>query len=173
MITPYFERAPRGRLYHADSRAIWPLLVAGGDGRGVVMFDPQYSEHVHTKSRAGARKSPLHNGDGRVLRASITRTKEFGFEAMTAADRAIFAVAAAAMTTRWCLVFSDIESCHLWRTALTSAGLEYVRTAIWHKIGGTPQFTGDRPAVGCEAITICHVPGVTKQIGRASCRERV
>jgi site-specific DNA-methyltransferase (adenine-specific) len=161
-MTPFFDRAPQVRLYHGNSLALWPHLVAEG-ARGVVMFDPQYSEHVHGKSRAGARKAPLHNGDGRLSKASISRTKDFGFDPMTEADRAVFAVAAAAMTTRWCLVFSDLESAHLWRLALTSAGLEYVRTGLWHKLGGTPQFTGDRPAVAVEAITICHARGVEKR----------
>lgn len=160
--TPFFDRSPRVRLYHGDSRELWPHLVAGGD-RGIVLFDPQYSEHVHSKSRAGARKEPLRDGGGNLSKAAISRTKDFGFDPMTEHDRAIFAVAAAAMTTRWCLVFSDIESCHLWRTALTSAGLEYVRTGLWNKLGGTPQFTGDRPAVACEAVTICHARGVTKR----------
>lgn len=160
--TPFFDRSPRVRLYHGDSRELWPHLVAGGD-RGIVMFDPQYSEHVHSKSRAGARKEPLRDGQGNLSRAAISRTKTFGFDPMTEHDRAIFAVACAAMTTRWCLVFSDLESCHLWRQALTSVGLEYVRTGLWHKLGATPQMTGDRPAVPVEAITICHAAGVTKR----------
>lgn len=161
-VLPAFNH-PRARLYHGDSRELWPRLVSEG-ACGVVMFDPAYSETVHSKSRAGARKAPLKSGpDQKVRRCSIDRAKDFGFDPMTEADRAVLAVAAAAMTTRWCLVFSDLESAHLWRTALTSAGLEYVRTGIWHKLGSTPQFTGDRPAVACEAITICHARGVPKR----------
>ncbi len=33
-----------------------------------VITDPPYSEHVHSKSRAGARKVPLKDGNGRVTR---------------------------------------------------------------------------------------------------------
>jgi DNA modification methylase len=54
------------------------------------------------------------------------------------------------------LVFSDFESAHLWRVDLEATGLEYVRTAIWHKNNGAPQFTGDCPAVPGEAVIICY-----------------
>jgi hypothetical protein len=65
----------------------------------------------------------------------------------------------ARLARRWVLVFSDFESAHLWRHDLEGAGLEYVRTGIWHKGNGAPQFTGDRPAVPGEAIVICHTHG--------------
>ena len=34
-----------------------------------------------------------------------------------------------------------------------------VRFGIWRKRNGAPQFTGDRPGTGWEAIAICHGPG--------------
>jgi len=34
-----------------------------------------------------------------------------------------------------------------------------VRTCIWDKVDGAPQFTGDRPAAGAEAIVVAHQPG--------------
>lgn len=57
------------------------------------------------------------------------------------------------------LVFSDVESDHLWRADLEAAGLDYVRTGAWIKVGSTPQFSGDRPATGFEAVTIAHPKG--------------
>lgn len=68
----------------------------------------------------------------------------------------------------WVLVFSDIESDHLWRGDLTAAGLDYVRTGVWHKVGSTPQFSGDRPATAVEAITICHPKGRKRWNGGGS-----
>lgn len=59
----------------------------------------------------------------------------------------------------WVLVFSDVESDHLWRDDLEAVGLDYVRTGAWIKTGSTPQFSGDRPATGFEAITIAHPKG--------------
>lgn len=52
-----------------------------------------------------------------------------------------------------------MESSNLWSESLTAAGLEYLRTCAWIKLGGAPQFTGDRPAVGFEAIVACHPIG--------------
>ena len=60
------------------------------------------------------------------------------------------------LVRRWVLVFTDGESNHLWRDALTCAGLEYVRTCYWNKLGATPQLTGDRPADHVEHIIVCH-----------------
>jgi site-specific DNA-methyltransferase (adenine-specific) len=48
-----------------------------------------------------------------------------------------------------------------WRHAaqLERAGVPLVRFGIWHKPNGAPQFTGDRPGVGWEAIAILHREG--------------
>jgi hypothetical protein len=42
---------------------------------------------------------------------------------------------------------------------IRSKGLDYVRTCIWDKVDGAPQFTGDRPAAGAEAIVAAHRAG--------------
>lgn len=107
-----------------------------------VITDPPYSEHVHGKSMRGGR------GGGKRV--------GLGFEALRADVRAGCCEQFARLARRWVLVFSDVESAHLWRRDLEAAGLEFVRTGIWVKIGPTPQFTGDRPAAGAEAITIAH-----------------
>ena len=153
-MKPYYERAGV-RLYHGDAREVLPAL----EERGVVIFDPPYSAHTHSKSLAGARKTPLADGNGRMSRCALSRIVEYGFEHLTSAQRRFFAAQAARLSARWTLVFSDVESTWLWRTSLCAAGLEYVRTGLWHKIGGTPQFTGDRPGTAVEAITICHPKG--------------
>lgn len=36
---------------------------------------------------------------------------------------------------------------------------DYVRACIWDKVDGAPQFTGDRPAAGAEAIVCAHPKG--------------
>jgi DNA modification methylase len=113
------------------------------------IFDPPYSEHVHSKSMRGA------NG----WKGDISVKRELGFDAIT--EEQISSMAAICSTTvrRWTLVFSDVESSHLWREAFQRNGLEYVRTLAWIKVGGAPQFTGDRPGVGFEAITVAHPKG--------------
>jgi site-specific DNA-methyltransferase (adenine-specific) len=153
-VKPYYSRGPV-TLFHGDARDVLPTLTE----RGVVIFDPPYSEHTHAKSLAGARKSPLTDGNGRLSRCAISRIVEYGFGHLSASDRRFFAAQAARLAARWTLVFSDTESAHLWRRSLSVAGLDYARTGFWHKIGGTPQFTGDRPGTACEAITVCHPKG--------------
>ena len=127
------------------------------------IMDPPYSAHVHANARSAVRKTPLTDGKGRIGRAQrdrdISRGVDFGFAHVTPETIAVVAAEVARVVRRWTLIFSDVESCHLWREALGQAGLDYVRTAFWHRVGGAPQFTGDRPAVACDAITIAHPRG--------------
>jgi DNA modification methylase len=153
-MKPYYSRGPV-TLFHGDARDVLPTL----EERGVVIFDPPYSEHTHAKSRAGARKAPLHNGKGVVNKACISRVADFQFSHLTPRSRSMFAAHAARLSARWALVFSDTEGATWWRLALEARGLEYVRTAFWDKQCGSPQFTGDRPAVAVEAITVAHPRG--------------
>jgi site-specific DNA-methyltransferase (adenine-specific) len=48
-----------------------------------------------------------------------------------------------------------------WRHAakLEESGLPLVRLGVWVKPNGAPQFTGDRPGTGWEAVAILHRPG--------------
>ena len=129
-----------------------------------VITDPPYSEHTHSKSRCG--NQILYDGNGnKNTHCAISREKEFGFAHITTADMEAVADLTARVSKRWALTFCDVESSHLWSGAMTSAGLDYCRTGAWIKIGGTPQFTGDRPAVGFEAVVICHPKGRKKWNG--------
>lgn len=149
---PYFQDAAV-TLYHGDCRELLPLL----DPVQHVITDPPYSEHVHGKSRRGGAGAPPLDGRGRRVDSSFSRVKEFGFESLSAELRALCGREFSRLASRWVLVFSDVESYHEWRADMPA--LDYVRTGAWVKIGATPQFTGDRPAAGFEAITICHPPG--------------
>lgn len=160
-MKPYYE-ADGITIYHGDCVDLWPLMPTIDHA----IFDPPYSDYVHSKSRRGGSDAPPLDGSGRSVPASFSRVKEFGFGAMTPSLRAFCGTWAASTTRRWILVFSDVESTQEWRDALLTGEdrdgatpLEYVRTGAWVKIGATPQFTGDRPAVGFEAITVCHRKG--------------
>lgn len=152
-MNPYYQRGGV-TLYHGDARDVLPTM----EERGIVIFDPPYSEHTHSKSRAGSRGLE-RDGAGRTPPASFSRVAEFGFDHLSASDRRIFARHVARLAERWALAFSDTESSHLWRRSLSAIGLDYCRTGFWRKLDGTPQFTGDRPAVCAEAITIMHPRG--------------
>jgi hypothetical protein len=120
-----------------------------------VITDPPYSAHVHAKSRRGLKVTHVEGA-----RNEISARRDLGFESIDSATMGACADQFARLARRWVLVFCDIESAHLWRGALVSTGgLEYVRTCAWHKVGGAPQFTGDRPAVWGEAIVVCHPKG--------------
>lgn len=148
-MTPYYQNE-NVTLYHGDCREVLPTLERVDH----VITDPPYSEYVHSKSRAGGREL----GETGFL-ADYSRTVDFGFDSLTPELMHNVAGNIARLTLRWSLVFSDVESTHRWREMIVCAGLDYVRTGAWHKLAATPQFTGDRPAVAFEAITICHAPG--------------
>lgn len=122
----------------------------------VTITDPPYSEHTHKSVRS----AKMHANDrGGRYGSDVRRTVELGFESLTPELREFCAVQFARLTQRWVLVFSDVESDYLWRDDLVTAGLDYVRTGAWVKVGSTPQFSGDRPATGFEAVTIAHPKG--------------
>ena len=141
-MKPYYQD-DAVTLYHGDCLDVLPALEAVDH----VITDPPYSEHTHSNQRAGN------------SRAGISQTRDLGFESLDESTRQESASHFARLVRRWVLVFSDVESCHLWCRELQACGLEYVRTAAWRKLNATPQFTGDRPAVGFETITIAHPPG--------------
>jgi len=104
----------------------------------VVITDPPYGAETHAGARGGS-------GD----------TKLVTFDSVTAEQlREIFAHFAR-VARRW--VVATVE----WRHVLPleqspPAGLRFVRHGVWVKPNGAPQFTGDRPAMGWEAVAILH-----------------
>lgn len=143
------------QLHHGDYRDVLPGLEAVDH----VIADPPYSEKTHTSVRS--RRMGANDRGGRYG-ADLRRQVDLGFDHLTTEDMQFMAREFGRLVKRWVLVFSDVESDHLWRDELTEAGLDYVRTGAWVKRGSTPQFSGDRPATAFEAITICH-PGGRKR----------
>lgn len=117
-------------------------------------FDPPYSGHVHANGRRGHSTRTARDGDGGGR--GIASPRILGFRPITAQEISDTMHLVSMVIRRWTGVFSDVESCHLWREAGERAGLEYVRTAFWSRLLGAPQFTGDRPAVAAEVITLFH-----------------
>lgn len=153
-MTIYYQDE-RVTLYHGKAEDVLPSLGSGSIG--VAITDPPYSAKVHSVARS--RRMVSANDRGGRYGADTRRNVDLGFTHLTPELRHFLATEFARLTTRWTLVFSDVESCHLWRDDLEDAGLDYVRTMAWRKMGSTPQFSGDRPAVAFEAITVAHQPG--------------
>lgn len=152
MVTPYYED-DSVTLYHGDCLEVLPTLETVDH----VITDPPYSAHVHGSSRSSRMLSA--NDHGGRYGADLRRSVDLGFDHITPEVRTGVAAEAARLTRRWVLTFSDIESAGLWREDLEGSGLDYVRTCAWIKVGCTPQFSGDRPAVGFEVITLAHPKG--------------
>lgn len=116
-----------------------------------VVTDPPYSEETHS----GAKTNP-QTELGRWRQGGNESQPLISFDSTTAADlRATFA---AMIPRRWIISFID------WRhiTPLETEppeGVRFVRFGVWIKTNGAPQFSGDRPATGWEAIAIMHKAG--------------
>jgi DNA modification methylase len=144
-VKPYYQDES-ATIYRGDCLEIMAELETVDHA----ITDPPYSGHVHGKNRRGG---SAHRG------AAVSDGRELGFESLSDEVMASAAGHIGRLVKRWVLVFSDVESTSAWRSALSAVGLEYLRTGVWVKPGSTPQFTGDRPAPGFEAITICHPAG--------------
>lgn len=124
----------------------------------VCCTDPPYSARVHTNATQHARAG-LREGNGKLSRAALSRRMDLGFAHLMSSTRRAVAREAGRLVRRWTMAFSDEDSMHLWRRSFEAVGLEAVRSMFWLRRGGAPQFTGDRPAVAVEAITLVHPRG--------------
>jgi site-specific DNA-methyltransferase (adenine-specific) len=123
-------------LYQGDAFDIMPTL---GEVDSIIT-DPPYDAKTHANARSLR---------GRHLISTID------FDSFTEEQFTQFCRNAVTQAKRWVVM-----SC-AWRHAaeLERAGVPLVRFGIWHKPNGAPQFTGDRPGTGWEAIAILHREG--------------
>lgn len=112
----------------------------------VTITDPPYSPSVEMR----ARSLRARGWDGRV------EARTFHYDGLTPELRAGVAQEIGRLTKRWALVFCDVEGLSAWIDDMQACGMRYVRCGAWIRQGGAPQITGDRPAVGFEAIAIFH-----------------
>lgn len=129
-----------------------------------LMIDPPYSREVYVRATGNNTKKGSRTPDRLYKGESMAQLATLAIGEMSADLMALVGTWAAANVKRWALVFSDMESTHLWREALTDIhgrqdALRYVRTAVWVKLNSMPQMSGDRPAVGFEPCTIAHAKG--------------
>lgn len=130
-------------LHHGDCIAGMADVVEPASS---VITDPPYDEHTHSKQRSGTS-------------VGVSEARDLGFAAITDGTIQVLARQFARLSRRWVLVFCADRQIATWGHALMAAGLEWVRLGMWVKLGAAPQFTGDRPAQGHEAIVIAHHPG--------------
>lgn len=167
-MTPYYEQSGV-IIFHGDCINV---LDAVGPLTDHFITDPPYARDVYIRASGPLTKT----GSGTPQRLGVPRGKsgvpmnhpkdggslaKLSAGDIGAVDDLIGPVSRllGALTKRWGLVFSDVESCHLWRAALELASMRYVRTGAWVKPDAMPQMSGDRPSVGFEPATIVHAAG--------------
>jgi DNA modification methylase len=156
-------------IYHGDCTAVLESVAPFCDH---FITDPPYARDVYLRAAGPMTKT----GSGTPARLGVPRGKsgipmnhlkdggslaKLSAGDIGAVDELIEPVSKllAVLTKRWGLVFSDVETCHRWRDALSRASMRYVRTGAWVKPDAMPQMSGDRPAVGFEPATIVHAAG--------------
>lgn len=121
------------QIYCGDSRRIMPGL---GDVDHVIT-DPPYAEQTH----AGARS--LTDIDAPMV----------SFDSISEGELRGAFVEMARHVRRWCIATVDYH--HMPMLEALEA-MRFVRFGVWVKPNGAPQFSGDRPAQGWEAVAILH-----------------
>lgn len=155
-------------ILHGDFRDALSSGLLASLHAAALITDPPYSANVHanaTSARTGGR--------GAVKR-------DLGFEHLSAPDRGLICDVAA-LVSRWSIIFSDLESTHLWRADMAARRVEYVREvahapdapaesdplpARWIR-WTQPQLSGDRPVQGCEAVLTFHATAKGKPVRKA------
>jgi site-specific DNA-methyltransferase (adenine-specific) len=127
-------------LYLGDCREILPTL-----GKvDAVVTDPPYGDtETHAKHLSSI-----------TLRDGTPASQHLGFDGITADQLVDYAKSWVKAASRWVVFTCEWKHAH----RLEDAGF-LVRLGIWRKPDGAPQFTGDRPGTGWEAIAICHRAG--------------
>jgi site-specific DNA-methyltransferase (adenine-specific) len=140
------------------------------DSVDVTIMDPPYENEAHNKRRRtkGVSGADIKRRGGyaaaKASGAVVNVEETLDFAPITEHERIETGFHVARVTKRWALAFCQIEAAPAWRSAMeASKRLEYVRTMIWIKPDGQPQFTGDRPGQGYEAIVLCHRTDVKKR----------
>lgn len=124
----------RYALYHGDYREILSSLK----DIDVIITDPPYGEKTHQGARTESIKEQLIQFPSFSEEQFITFCKD-----------------CVALAKRWVIM-----TC-AWQHAakIEEAGLPLIRLGCWIKENGAPQFSGDRPGTGWEAVAILHRPG--------------
>lgn len=141
-MTPYYEENGIA-VYHGNCRDVMPLLPKVD----LVLTDPPFAEATHRGARTGAADQML-----------------IDFESITAEELREYLRLTRTLCDKWQIAFID------WRHMLTLeerqiGDLELIRFGVWTKPNGMPQYSGDRPATGWEAIAFLHPAGAKRWNG--------
>ncbi|MEA2875108.1 MAG: hypothetical protein QOF14_304 [Hyphomicrobiales bacterium] len=122
-------------LYLGDSREILPTLGAVD----CVITDPPYGAVTHTGARS----------------ANSLKSSQIDFAPITSADLISLSALFCSVANRWVVMTCEWQHA----AALQAANVPLVRLGVWVKPNAAPQFSGDRPGMGWEAVAILHRKG--------------
>jgi site-specific DNA-methyltransferase (adenine-specific) len=122
-------------LYLGDSRDILPTLGP----IDCVITDPPYGATTHIGARSS---NSLHKS-------------KIDFSPITAGDLVGLCTTFCEVASRWVVMTCEWQHA----AALQAASVPLVRLGVWIKPNAAPQFSGDRPGVGWEAVAILHRKG--------------
>jgi len=113
-----------------------------------VICDPPYSAYVHSHMRGnrGTSERPYNCAENIV-------TRDAGFASMTDELRRDVCQQVCRVATGWLVFCSDWESIYKWKQEIEDAGGSYRRVIPWIR-WSTPQFNGQAPPTGSEAIVV-------------------
>lgn len=135
-------------LYCADNRDVLPYWAERSVD--LVLTDPPFAEWTHV----GARTNP-ETSEGRWIEGGNEPQSMISFSSITDRELSCAFDRLGYIARRW--VISNMDWRHYAEMErLPPAFLRPVRMGVWDKPNGAPQFTGDRPATGWEAIGIFH-----------------
>ena len=117
-------------IFHGDCREILPELPKVD----LVLADPPYEKEAHACNRRT-----------RAVIEGRKETDKIGFPQIDEGLRSIFSD----LNCNWCLVFCQAEAVKIYQDLFSS---RYKRPMVWIKPDSSPQFSGDRPAMGYESI---------------------
>jgi site-specific DNA-methyltransferase (adenine-specific) len=117
-------------LYSGDAVTLVPLIGPYDH----CITDPPYEADAHTRMRRT--RAVL---EGRQVNAGVD------FAPVTEVQRRLLAQ----LRCQWILIFCQAEAIARYQALL---GAKYKRALVWDKPDSSPQFTGDRPAMGYESL---------------------
>lgn len=132
-MNPYYQDKSV-TIYHASNKDVFPILP----DIDVVITDPPYGEKTHKGARS-------HKD---------LKKSQIDFASITDDEFVDMCGTLVGLAKRWVVMTCE------WRHAirLEDMGL-LVRLGVWVKPNGAPQFTGDQPGTGWEAVAVMHRPG--------------
>jgi site-specific DNA-methyltransferase (adenine-specific) len=149
-------RGPSWAIHHGDCFEL--LRGFADDSISVAILDPPYSERQHKGVRS-SKRNRLLDGNGRMSKAATSRVVDLGFEHWTRREIVNITHILRRIVRRWVIAFCDDDLLPIWRACAKKAGFTAIKTNVWRRVGGAPQFTGDRPASDVEYIVSMHRPG--------------